>query len=43
MLMLAQSRSSANVEAGRWAGEQKSVLQTDKPLEVIHEILHYEL
>lgn len=35
--MLAQPRSSADAEASKWAREQKSVLQTDKPLEVIHE------
>lgn len=39
MFTLAQARSGADAGAGSWAAELKGMLQTDKPLEVIHEII----
>lgn len=36
---LAQDRSIADTGAGSWAGELTGMLQTDKQLEVIHEII----
>lgn len=39
MVTLAQARSGTDTGAGSWAGELKGMLQTDKPPEVIHEII----
>lgn len=39
MFMLAQARSRADTGAGSWAAELKGMLHTDKPPEVIHDII----